>query len=269
MLAWVLWRQWSDAPPQARSPAKGVAINPWQILRSHVRRYTTIPVLGSFRNVDPPRPGTGSLAWQMPLNFMLLIQFAQPPVGLLYKGAFGPMQLPGMLMVISMAAGSLVCKDFHWRSLLVPGGLHFGSMGWRIAVSTITAWFATLGAITLVLMFGAWVLLGFSPDAILHVLPRFQLLPLHLVFGICVATFLSALRISLWWGLGVPVVVILGLLGWLWVLPQLGVTVDTDEWFHAGPEYVATLLALSALAVLLANRLWTVDKLMRVMARSA
>lgn len=73
VLAWVLWRQWSDAPPQARSPAKGVPINPWQILRSHVRRYTTIPVLGSFRNVDPPRPSTGSLAWQMPLNFMLLI----------------------------------------------------------------------------------------------------------------------------------------------------------------------------------------------------
>ena len=268
LLVAVLMRQWAKQPPQARASA-GESVGPvWQNLRAYGRRYTPLPLMLRGTSATPVRT-TIPFGPLWPSVSSAAVVVANPLMFELKVGdSFGTWQLLGLGGLVLYTAFSLVCKDLHWRWLLAPGGLRPGRLGQHIALSTLAFLCAGLLAFVGVAWFLFCALYGASTDAFLNYVLRFQLLPLHLCFAVTVGTCVRGLPYPLRWISGFSVVWLACLVGFIWQLTaELGATKQAT-WFTTGPEYLSTLLVASAVAIMLANRLWTVDKLMHGPGRS-
>lgn len=268
LLVAVLMRQWANQPPQAREGTCVSAGTLWESLRAYSRRYTPLQFMLSGTSVTPVRAATlfGPF-WSA--AFLVLTVVTNPYFFQLKAGdSFGTWQLLALGGLVGYTAMSLVCKDLHWRWLLAPGGLRPGRLGQHIFFSTLAPLFAGILAFVAVAWFLFCALYGASTDVFLNYLLRFQLLPLHLCFAVSVGTCIRGLAHPGRWLAGIFVVWLIYAVGSFSKLAaELGAAKQAG-WFTTGPEYVGTLLAASAVAIVLANRLWTVDKLMHGSGRS-
>jgi hypothetical protein len=261
LLVAVLMRQWANQPPQAR---EGSCVSPgtlWESLRAYSRRYTPLQFMLSGTSATPVRTAT-SFGPFWSITFLVCLMASNRYFFELKAGdSFGTWQLLGLGCLVGHSLVNLVCKDLHWRWLLAPGGLRPGRLGQHIFLSTLAYWYAVLLAIVVVAWFLACTVFGASTDAFLNYVLRFELLPLHLCFAVSVGTCVRGLPYPMRWVVGIFVVWLIYAASSVWKLTaELGAAKQAG-WFTAGPEYVGTLLAFSALAIVLANRVWTVDKL--------
>lgn len=268
LLVAVLTRQWANQPPKAREGACVSAGTLWESLRAYSRRYTPLHFMRWDASATPVRTATlFGPTWSSASFAAVLVTnpyFFKLKVG----DSFGTLQLLGLGGMVVYAALSLVCKDLHWRWLLAPGGLRPGRLGQHIFFSTLASLCAGILAFVVVAWFLACTVFGASTDTFLNYLLHFELLPLHLCFAVSVGTCVRGLPYPLRWIIGFSVAWLACAAGFVWQLTAELAAGRPATWFTTGPEYVGTLLAASALAIVLANRLWTVDKLMHGSGRS-
>lgn len=268
MAALLLTRRWLGQVPQVRMEGLAVQVNLWKKVKTYARRYT---VLTSWAEVAVSGPNvTRRSVFQV--MFWPLYLFLPANMLTLSWGHGVPVWQTWLLGILAqLASGFLACKDLHWRMLLAPAGLRRGALGWHIALSTASATFTGMliaaGAVVLV---GAVVLTLFqvsfgSLDLLIPYLARICMAPLYLIFVISVGTLIRGTQHTRRWNLGL--VALWGLAGlaglvWGWHFGD-PLSLFKVVLFTVGYPYVFALLALSALAVWAANRLWTVDKLLR------
>lgn len=262
VLAASMLRRWAKAPPRVLADHGISVFTLWRGISNQVRRYTPLQAIQFESTASNDRKAL--TFW----NMIFLPAYLSNMVALQMGSAVGPWQVTVLGVLVVMSFSSLVCKDLHWRMLLAPGGLHPGRIGLHILLSTAAVLCMGTLAIALVLGVCAWGLFGVQFDSMLRYAARLQLLPLHLLFSVCVSTLIGGFKYPNRWMIGIFLGFIVAGLGVLWGSIQGSLVVDKAGWFTVGPEYVATLLALSATAIVLSNRLWTAEKLMRLAARS-
>jgi hypothetical protein len=270
MLALMLTRRWLGQVPQVRMEGLAVQANLWKKAKTYARRYT---VLTSWAEVAVSGPNVTRRSVFQVMFWPLYLFLPVNVLNLSWGHGVQLWQLWVLGIPAQLASGFLVCKDLHWRRLLAPAGMRRGALGWHIALSTVTATFTgMLIAAGAVLVFGAAVLTLFqvpigSLDLLTSYLARFCLASLQMTFAISVGTLIRGTQHTMRWQLGLLSVWILaGIAGlfWTWIFDApLSLSSFNVVLFTVGYPYVFALLALSALAVWVSNRLWTVDKLLR------
>lgn len=272
VLALVTYRRWLKCMPVLRTGAVGVPQGLWPRCRKLALRYT--PLTGWELSPQLARNAARRNVFQVmyvPAGLFLFFSnlLAHPVIGqsvLVRLGMLG-------IFVIVVSTG-LVCKDLHWRMLLAPGGMRRGRLGWHIALSSATSYFlgllffgvAVFGAVSLVrgsvvlhlILDGSWVSFTHGIAFLME-----------LVFAVSVATMIRGTTYHKRWIAGLTVVwalVVLALL--LVLLPRGPFHGDSFLAFALEPfkldlRYMLTLVLLSAMALLCANRLWTIDKLLQ------
>lgn len=221
----------------------------WQWLTTLTRRVT-------FLTVQPAPNPTGKAAfggnahWWAPVLALVWVpsMVLTPPGGSEFD--FGLLARLGLMM--AALSDGIPALDLHWRGALAPGGWRAGAIGLRL-------WKA--GAC----LYGGAVLLGYllmlALDAMFDGVPLrggLAQLAAALAETMLLVAMASALRACapVRW---VPMVVLLySPVLPLWFSNQL----PWMDALRASWAYIPLLLALTAACVALANRLWTIDKLM-------
>lgn len=259
LLTWILWRQWLERTPTTRRVGSMPSASLWGRFKKYVHRY--VPLSFSTLYTFGPPGRTHRTAWHV-----ILV-----PAGVLVNpNVFATKWGDGVSWVhlwilgffALFSATVLVCKDLHWRMLLAPAGLHRGRLAWHIALSTATLWALALLSIATGAIGVAWGFLDMPWTMVLRYLSNYYVLPVQLIFAISVATLVRGVLQSMWlvavltvWGAG-------GLVYLYVARPGLD-TPFLPALFSLGWDSVGVLLALSAVTLWVANRVWTVDKLMQ------
>ncbi len=259
LLTLVLWRRWLERMPKARWVSSMPSASLWERLRKHVLRY--VPLSLSTHHALAVSGRTQRAAWHV-VSLLPLVLMNPNWFGQKWGDGVGWAQLWILGFVTLFTASMLVCKDLHWRMLLAPAGLHRGRLAWHIAVSTATLWAWGLLLIATVGIAVGWGFLDVSWARVLGYLSNFCVLPVQLIFAISVATLmrstlqpmLQGALVAVWGVGGLTVVYLTG----AWSATPLSPPLFTLGW-----DSVAVLLALSTSALWVANRLWTVDKLLQ------
>jgi hypothetical protein len=267
MLALMLTRRWFDQVPQVRMEELVIQVSLWKKAKTYARRYT---VLTGWAEVAVSGPNvTRRSVFQV--MFWPLYLFLPANVLTFSWGHGVPIWQVWVLGVLAQfVSGFLACKDLHWRMLLAPAGMRRGTLGWHIALSTATATFTGMlivAGVVGAVVFAILSISSFSLDLLTPHLTRVCIASLNLLFAISVATLIRGTQHTRRWQVGLFTLwALAGIAGlfWTWIFDvQLSMSLFKVEVFTVGYPYVFALLALSALAVWAANRLWTVDKLLR------
>jgi hypothetical protein len=178
-----------------------------------------------------------------------------------WGGNIGLMHLLALSFFMAFVCNSLYCRDLHWRSLLAPGGIAKGRMGWHIAASTLTMFASAVLALAGIYMVLAWLIVGISPLSTMKELWQFSSIACEAMFLICLATALRGAKH--WW---LAVIGFYGVFAFAVLGAAFGFQMNAHRlmspWFHVGPGYIAVLIAGSLISVLAANRLWTTQRLL-------
>jgi hypothetical protein len=263
MLALVLTRRWLGQVPQVRMQGAAMQLSLWKKAKTYAQRYTPLTIWYEAERLVPN--ATKRSAFRV--MFLPAYLFLQPSFLPHSWGTGVPVWQVWVLGLMPMLASGtfLVCKDLHWRMLLAPAGMRRGALGWHIALSTATVSF--IGTLIAAGAIGgvASAFLSISCDSVTAYLARFCVGSLQLIFAISVGTLIRGTHHTRRWQLGLlSVWVLAGIAGLVWGLTfYTPLSLFEVKWFTVGYPYVFALLALSALAVWAANRLWTVDKLLR------
>ncbi|MES2952679.1 MAG: hypothetical protein V4858_29470 [Pseudomonadota bacterium] len=260
ILALVLPRRWLEQAPQVRARSFVDAVDIWKDMKGRVLRYTPLTAWAEGANPAsdaPKRSVYVVMFW--PVYWLI------NPTMLMPWGTGIPAWQVWLLGLIALLTSTLlVCKDLHWRRMLAPAGMRRGGLGWHIAVSTATVNFIGL---LIAIAVGTVAVRVFAPsislDSVATYLAGFCLAPVQLVFAISVGTLIRGTGYTRWWLWGLVTVWVLAGIAVLGLGSVFGVVSLRSEWFVADSPYVLSLLVLSAMALWLANRLWTVDKLLR------
>ncbi len=179
-----------------------------------------------------------------------------------WNNGIGPYHFFGMLMIASLCCSLLVFKDLHWRILLTPGRLQRNYFGWhifRISVVVQLLLYATFACIwTLV----AWFAFDVSPGQTAEKAWDYRAAPLQLLAANSLAVVLIATFNSRW-----AAVILIGIAGVFAGLTfaVYGFKLQASVWFYVGPGYLMSLLVATVFFVVLSNRLWTRQRLLRHM----
>ena len=254
--------RWSQRTPRPRWVGDAVELNVGRRVALYMKRYVSLQYLGSrFPNAASRSAKDTSLNWRIFVSPVYLLSFFEsslPRAVPSWNSALPLEHIPITVVLIIFALCVLVCKDWHWRALLAPGGLRRGRLGTHIFLSTlqlvvfvgVALWFLS---VVFDRMMG-----GTESYFSMAALQRYLLLPVQVVFAVAVANVVMALR-KPWMGIATLISLLL-----LSGLP--GIFENTlpapPDWFRAGLGYVAALLALTVAAIWLSNRLWTAQKLM-------
>jgi hypothetical protein len=267
VLAIMLTRRWLGKVPQVRTHGAAIQRSLWRKVKAYNLRYTP---LTSWAEVAVSMPNASKRSASQGILFPVYLPYIIYKNGLpLFWGKGVPIwQLWLLGLMAILASNFLICKDLHWRMLLAPAGMRRGTLGWHIAFSTATVNFVSIlgagviGAMVFVFLSTS----SFSLDLLTVYLAGICIVNLYLIFAISVATLIRGTqRPRRWaWGLGI----LWGLVGiaLVWNSASGANLLNAQwnaQWFTVGYPYVFALLVLSALAVWAANRLWTVDKLLR------
>jgi hypothetical protein len=262
-----LFREWSQQIPHARQRGSTASVGLWRRMKPFFARYTPLTGWVEWSHRKPHGAMASSvLARTLWLPFSLLnpTLFAQD------WGSGVPVWKVWVFGLFTMVvSGNLACKNLHWRMVLAPARGLGSALGWRIVVSTA----AVYGAVVLFAVFlvaaGAWLFLPIPLGKLIAYLPAFVVTPLQLVFAISLGTLIRGANVPRIWRWAVIAM-------WLFcgvVVFALGrASGDSHIYFKivcfkVDYAYVLSLLLLSALSIWLANRLWTVEKLLRSAAR--
>jgi hypothetical protein len=177
------------------------------------------------------------------------------------------LRLLGLYVVCLITASTLLVRDLHWRSLLLPGGMRRKRLGTHIFASTMGLQLMALPLVALI-YFAATVALGTpARDALQHIAGT-AVLPFEFALTTALAVVLRATD--------KPLIAIVGIgpfvIGIAYTLLARGVAGSpfmlTDLQWTIGPVYVLVLVTCTVLLLWVANRMWTVEKLLRKMRRN-
>jgi hypothetical protein len=244
-LAWWLERHWRAALPAFRwsalAPSQG--ITGWIAMQARRRTILT------WRSGQPFQDGHASHIAPLAMRIAVLALpfiISRPVWGNGEISLHGAATLSVMAMFI---AGALVVRDLHWRSFLMPGGMRPRRVASHILASTMAVQFGIVLILTLVL-----VSLGpLSLEAIIHRLMRSSILLTELLFATSLAMVLRAAlpSVRMWATVAGAAVILL-----LYPMAHLPNSVAASL-----PVYLLALLGASMLLLVLANRLWSAEKL--------
>ncbi len=257
-LAWPLLTayigyRWKTSPPQQLAAFPIRRRKFCGTVRDWYRRYT---VLSPTPHAKKQRYGS---IWILP--YILVMENSGFVPNHTWNGSVGPQHLLTLLFILTFAGYFLYCRDLHWRYVLAPGGIARGRMGWHVVRSTLTVFASTLIPALFACATLVWLISGISLFATLGGMLRFFSLACELVFIVCVATALRGAKY--WW---LATIALYGVIALAVLAATLTLHLDArtlmGTWFHVGPAYLAMLTAGSLAAILVANRLWTTQRLL-------
>lgn len=266
-MAYLLLRQWSTTPVDDHRIARKPAATKTSVITAFFKHYSILRWSDSIS--DANLHGQKTLVTRV-LNtlggeiffYIMLLQILPARWG----DSMSPLRLIGLYVVCLITASSLMVRDLHWRSLLLPGGMRRKRLGTHIFASTLGLQLLALPLVALI-YFAATVALGTpARDALLHIAGA-AVLPFEFALTTALAVVLRATdkpRIAIA-GLGPFVIGIAYTLlarrmaGSPFLLMGLQWTI--------GPVYVLVLATCTVLLLWVANRMWTVEKLFRQLRR--
>lgn len=269
LLGW-LWFRWCDAPPlEAGNPATnftavGALLTSWYVkrIRPYLKRYTPLEMLAPVSTHGKPTYER-SLAWV--LFGPAWCYFFATMWGHGWGANVALWQLGIYAWLVVSLSNSLICKDLHWRALLAPGALRPGRLATHIVVHSW--WLSTLavvvGAVPMLLWY--W----FAADmpmalALAHAVLQLGAAPIEFFFAMSVATLVRGLGLNFWQLFTLMFVGVGGVVAGCWLL---GFPVKAPL-YTVGPAYLAVLVVAGFGALWVANRLWTVERLLQCAPKS-
>mgnify|MGYP000296261831 CR=1 FL=1 len=251
--------RWSQRIPNAHLEHGAVQLNLWRRAENYLKRYVPLRSLGG------EFPNAASKGFTQHALFLWLFVVTSgtfhrlPRMVPTWDSQLSLEHVPLTILMICFSFHVLVCKDWHWRALMAPGGLHRGRLGTHIFLSTLQLLALFTGGLWL--LYAVVSQLAGESQALVSgsVLERFALLPLQAVFAIAIATALRATRYP---RVAIAVMLVFLLITHFALKPISDQIPAAPDWFRAGPVYVGVLLGLTAAALWLSNRLWTAQRLM-------
>ena len=243
-------------------PESSIAMRRWvKAVVAYARRYhrLAMPSQGLMPTAAFRKSGIWSF-WLLPAMFYFYIS----AWGHGWGANVNVMQLGVGIFGIMVLAQHLVCKDLHWRALLAPGGLHPGELGTHIATSTwglACAGVAYAAVILVAISVAFGTPLGFVIDLVII---KLAAAPIELFFMTAAATLLRSKLSTHWQLVAVVFPILLASSGWV----LHNVDNATAPLFTVGPAYLASLVLMGWAALWLANRFWTVERLMQCAPRN-
>jgi len=255
-LAWC----WRKQPPQGVATRQRVQFNPWHLYLSYAKRYTVLNSTVRRNAQSQNRPVMRAFAMIFPMiYFMGLRTFALNgqwgnQTNLLYVGALGILAI--------FASTTVVCKDLHWRRVLAPNGFPRGRLGLHIILSTLTASIpiaiVIASTIGLILIICNWAGVGVAPARYLEVVARYRVLPIEFVLLVCAGVAVRGTRRPiLTISIGLFAFCAVGIVSFLIFKAKV-----LSGFFVIGPIYVGCLFLAIGVAIMLANRVWTTQRLL-------
>ncbi len=177
-----------------------------------------------------------------------------------WNNGVGPYHFFGILMIASLSCSLLMFKDLHWRILLAPGRLRRNFFGWHIFSVSIGVQLVVYLVFACIWTLIAWPWFEVSPAQTLEIAWNYRAAPLQLLAANSLAVLLIATFNSRWAGL-----ILIGIASTLAGLTfaAYGFTLQAPIWFYVGPSYLIGLLVVTVVFVLLSNRLWTRQRILR------
>jgi len=264
-LAW----QWRNDPPQGVAVRGRMQFNPLRRAMNYLKRYS--PLINAKQRSTKSKTSSRTQVYLNTITPIYLFILYRNILQANWGGRAGLLYL-GMLAFLGLFAVSLtVCKDLHWRRALSPNGFPRGRLGWHIILSTLTtaAMFAVIVAavIGLVLLLLSWSGINLLPPLpkILEIASRYLVLPLELILAICMGVVLRALRRPLLTFFTAIFALSIAGLAAVW----FSNTTVLFDLFEIGPAYVGCLLLAICIAIWIANRLWTTQRLLPFLVAGA
>jgi len=252
LFAGFVLQRWNVPGPLTRQPENSAPLHPSRFAVRHFKRYQ--PLSTAIR-ADNKWRGQWGLAFSMSIAFISSGNFAIHHV---WGSKAGLPELVMLLLWVFYFNGMVCCRDLHWRRLLAPNGFVPGRLGWHIIQSTLVLVTALAIIIGLLYFSIDCFLLRETPRQYMAHLLKLGIVPLELVFAVCAAVALRGFKSPLLVGTLIGAIVCAACL--VFVFYYRGAVFE--KWFSIGPEYAAILTAGSAVAVALANRLWTKERLL-------
>lgn len=258
LLAHALARKWHRTlPPRTlnREQINGF----WRRINNYAQRFTILRAQGSFQESEFAVWGWwGRWSGQLTIVMQLLISIFLSTLFLptAWHATVGPYQLLWLGLIVIILSNSIVCKDLHWRMLLVPGGLQRERIGSHLFSVTLTIQFVVALALVAIGIAVSTLVLDLPLVWIFEKMQKFIVLPLEMLFTVSLAVSLRSF--------GRPVLTmviahfLLSLYGgaMFWKFGS-----EQPTWFSIGPISIAVLLLTSIALIILSNRLWTTKKL--------
>ena len=258
LFALTLHRRWSRVLPSYRWREKKPAAGRWLAIQA--RRITILTWKKPLVS-DPETSSVPSLvlnqAASISLPFILMVN--RP---LWENATLDYTRFMLTLMMAYIVAGALVVHDLHWRSLLRPGGLKRGRIASRIWAATVVAQLCVFTVYVIVLAAVARFGLGAPLDLILTHVARNWTMVFELPFITAIAVLVRTSPLAGKWPGIVLAALALKTMIVFALSPQQTALHMPLAWF-AGAS-----ICLSAALVMLANRVWSINRLFAEAARS-
>ena len=255
-LAWPALACWLAAyKAAALPPVRGSQSPVLRRLRDACARWTgRYQPLGGWDNgiAVSSSERRGALVFAVLLNSIFLIQLA--PVA--WGEWVGFSRIAVLMLICGFGSGSLLVRDLHWRTVLLPGTTPLRQLGTRILLSTM------LFQSPLMLLFALGTLLSLSAGAGLHSFATFGMPLLELIFCTSLMTIVRSLaqRTQIAAYVGVAAAIAMAYL-------LHAFKPDATQWgWQIGPGYALLLVAATGAALVVANRRWTPRRFLNALA---
>ena len=255
LLAWF----WRGQPPSGVATRSRTQFNLWRSWTGYAKRYTALRP--AFQRAQSK---SGQQVPFFAATIPVIYLFAVRTLGLKaqWGGQAGLLYIGSLVLLAVFASAMLVCKDLHWRRVLAPDGFPRGRVGWHIIASTLTV--VTLTVVFLAVCFGAlfWSFASngvrVPPADLLIAVAPYRTFPFELVLAVCVGVVIRGTRRPL---ITSSLVVLILLVVGAAAVGMLGMK-TVFGLFAIGPSYLIGLQLAIVGAILLANRMWTTQRLL-------
>ena len=256
---YVITKKWKSTPSAATEKSSLSAKGAVDRLFAYFERFSHLASSTQMFYVKPSLAGKlASLVSLQYLSLTLLSNVANAR----WNTGIGPYHFFGILMIASLSCSLLMFKDLHWRVLLAPGRLRRNLFGWHIFSTSVAVQFVVYLVFVCLWTLVAWVWLDVSYAQTLEIAWNYRAAPLQLLAANSFAVLLLATVNSRWAG-----VILIGIACALagMTFAAYGFTLQAPIWFYVGPSYLLGLLVTTIVFVVLSNRLWTRQRLLRHM----
>lgn len=269
LLGW-LWFRWSGGPPLEAGNAAinftavGALLTSWYVkrIRPYLKRYTPLAMLAPVPTPGKP-PYERSLVWV--LYGPVLYYFNAMLWGHRWGAHVALWQWGFFAFIVVLSSNALICKDLHWRALLAPGALRPGRLATHIAVHSWSLSTLAVGVVWVPLLLFFWLTMQMPIAlALAQVALRLGTAPFELFFAMSVATLVRGLGWNFWQLLTLAFGGVGGAVAACWLV---GISFKVPL-YTVGPAYLAVLVVAGFGALWVANRLWTVERLLQCAPKS-
>jgi hypothetical protein len=232
---------------------------------SHLKRLSSYLQRFSFLAYSVQQNVFGKSTMSAKISSMIMMQY----IGLMFltnvtnarwNHGIDPYHFVGMLMVASMSCHLLVFKDMHWRILLAPGRLSRNSFSWHVFSISIVAQLLVYAIFACLFVPVAWLYFDVSIGQMLTYAWDYRAAPFQLLAANSLALLLLTLFVTR--APGLIFIAIACVLGGI-TFAMNGFSFKASVWFYVGSNYLISLIALTVFCVLLSNKLFTRQRILR------